>query len=193
MCPNWALRNYRFCKAFRIFMVTPTRVSASASEMPESEDCITYSDATLAFASVSRNLKQIGSISLENFLSDNMADKPNPSRAIATPQTRDRPTPPSEPHPVLSLTDSRPGRTQKPVNNKQQVLRLQTACRLAFGNIDALNYEFLEENGPHSTILFESVPIVLLKKSRQTVYSHYYSLEWFKPFLYHKSGVHSQG
>ena len=122
--------------------------------MPQSHDSITHSDATLAFASVSRNLKQIGSISLESFLSDNMADKPNPFRVIATPQTQDHPPPPSEPHPALPLTDSRPGRTQKPVNNERQVLRLQTACRLAFGNINALNYEFLEEKGPHSMILF---------------------------------------
>ncbi|KIJ67229.1 hypothetical protein HYDPIDRAFT_107958 [Hydnomerulius pinastri MD-312] len=101
------------------------------------------------FDAVSRNLLNIGGLSLDEYLYGSISGSTKSSFNTAT-RAVERPL---SPLPVTSLPEVLPSTgTAKATEtvNVNAVTRLHQTCQRVFGNTDALKFEFIEENGPKS-------------------------------------------
>jgi hypothetical protein len=123
------------------------------------DDWQALNNAPRPFDLVSRNLRELGAISVDRYLSANSADlqvlATNPNYARPLPETSTA-SPISKPYALVALPAALPhikqpdaAPTGSPTIRIQHVSRLHHACQRAFGGgTQALKYDFLEENGP---------------------------------------------
>jgi len=109
-------------------------------------------DSATPFELVSKNLRAIGLLSIDDFLrlSPN-DDKINyePELDLDTPPRRTSTHTP-EPSPAVESTGALTTEMVIPTMRMQTVARLHQACQRVFGSTDPLDFEFIEENGPDS-------------------------------------------
>ncbi|EGN97416.1 hypothetical protein SERLA73DRAFT_75102 [Serpula lacrymans var. lacrymans S7.3] len=115
------------------------------SDIEASEACLTIPDDV--FQAVSRNLANMGAISLDEYLnSHTQYDNFGSSQIIEFIEPPSAPSPP----PLLSHLSTPSSSKVADTMNIHAVTQLHQACQRAFGKIEALSFDFIEENGPHT-------------------------------------------
>jgi hypothetical protein len=102
------------------------------------------------FNLVSQNLRELGSLSIDRYLSasssellaTDFAQPTTPETSIASPITKPHALPATLPQ------VNQPVAVPSPAVKMQHVARLHQACQHAFGGGQALKFDFMEENGP---------------------------------------------
>jgi hypothetical protein len=139
-------------------------------------------NSTRPFDLVSEKLLAIGSLTIDDFLHAPSTESfayDISELTLEIPQ-RSTPTPPPE-LPTLAIPQAVPSTDVSPVTSKMQmVARLHHACQRAFGSVDALKFEYLEENGSNSKsfVFCGSVRAMTPLSLRQKMYLDCHPSEW---------------
>jgi hypothetical protein len=109
-------------------------------------------NAPRPFNLVSQNLQELGALSINRYLSASRADLLAPSSSHAQPSPETSSTSPlTKPHALpapfrhVKQPDAAPSSAG---SRMQHVARLYQTCQCAFGGVQVLKFDFVEENGP---------------------------------------------
>lgn len=178
---------------------TPTRHRTISDERP--------------FNVITRKLKEIGAVPLEDFLSNrpvitpprvhtsrpvqydtwptSNADIGGATRTSAVNDGDRSPSPSLVPAPLSERNMNGDVKSTCAFPRDNAISRLHQTCIHTFGSADTLKYEFLEENGQKSGLFVftYSTPEEFLRMIfRQTVYSHYHALRWPSAVVQKRAG-----
>ena len=138
-------------------------------------------NAPRPFNLVSQNLQELGSVSINGYLSALDSDLPPTNYAQPTPTTSATTKSPD------LLASTPPVKQADPTSSSvasavkmQDLMRLHQECQRAFGGGQALKYHFIEENGPTCNVLSPVTANTNVHvRCSETVYINDHAPKWF--------------